>query len=93
MSRTEFGAYLKSLRGTRTLRHMEKTIGLSHTFLISLERGIDPRSGNERWPSNESLRKISVAYGVPFIELLIKSGQLTESEVREWRLAKHSDRT
>jgi transcriptional regulator with XRE-family HTH domain len=80
----EFGRYIKKLRGERSLREMEKIIGISHTYLATLEDGFDPRSKNTRWPSIETLRKIAKAYSVPVVHLMILIGYITESEVMEW---------
>jgi transcriptional regulator with XRE-family HTH domain len=80
----EFGKYIKSLRGKRSLREMGKVVGISHTYLSSLEDGFDPRSKNSRWPSIETLRKLAKAYSCSFIHLMILAGYLTESDVQEW---------
>lgn len=36
---------IRSLRGDESLRQASKRVGLSHNYLRTLEKGIDPRSG------------------------------------------------
>lgn len=70
----EFGEYLKELRGNRSLREMERITGLSHTYLSTLEKGVDPRSGNERKPTPDVIRKIADGLGVSYYALMEKAG-------------------
>lgn len=71
----EFGNFLRELRGKRSLREMERLTGLSHTYLSSLEKGVDPRSGKERKPTPEALKQISDAFPeVSYMSLLAKAG-------------------
>lgn len=79
-----FGTYLKSLRGKRSRREIERLSGVSHTHLGTIESGIDPRSGNKILPSSESLRKLAVVYKVSFIDLMILSGHMSHEEVSLW---------
>lgn len=44
----DFGKKLKELRGDQSIREASRNIGISHTYLDSLEKGIDPRTGKER---------------------------------------------
>lgn len=74
----EFGEYLKDLRGGKSLREMERITGLSHTYLSTLEKGVDPRSGKERKPTPDILKKLSEALDVPYIELMKKAGYIDE---------------
>lgn len=39
----ELGDYLRKLRGNRSLREIEKHTGVSHTYLRTIEKGVDPR--------------------------------------------------
>lgn len=73
---SEIGDYLREKRGKRSLREIEKLSGVSHTYLSSLEKGTDPRSGNEIIPSPEVLAKLSEALGVPYLILMDKAGHL-----------------
>jgi len=40
----ELGKYLKELRGEKSLREAAKQIGISHTYLDTIEKGFDKRS-------------------------------------------------
>ncbi|MGF9978702.1 helix-turn-helix transcriptional regulator [Viridibacillus arvi] len=42
----DFGVYLRKLRGERSLREMERITGVSHTYLRTIEKGVDPRNSN-----------------------------------------------
>lgn len=70
----EFGTFLRELRGNRSLREMQKITGLSHTYLSSLEKGVDPRSGKERKPTPAVLRKLSETLDVDYTSLMEKAG-------------------
>lgn len=73
----EFGEYLRELRGEKSLREMERITGLSHTYLSTLEKGVDPRSGKERKPTPEALKQISDAFpDVSYMDLLRKAGYI-----------------
>ena len=72
-----FPEKLNQLRGNRTFRELERITGLSHTYLATLEKGIDPRSGNERKPTPDVLRKLSETLNVDYIELMIAAGYIT----------------
>lgn len=41
----KFGSKIKELRGDVSLRNFAELIGVSHTYLASLENGVDKRSG------------------------------------------------
>lgn len=86
----EFGEYLRELRGDRSLREMERITGLSHTYLSTLEKGVDPRSGKERKPTPETLKKISETLNVPYEELMKKAGYIKSlgKRVEELRIEK-----
>lgn len=77
---TNFGDYLKELRGNRSLREMEKITGLSHTYLSTLEKGYDPRSKKKRHPTPEVLKKISNALNVNYFQLMKKAGYIKEED-------------
>lgn len=74
-----FGEYLKDLRGDRSLREMERITGLSHTYLSTLEKGVDPRSGKGRKPTPEILNKLSETLDVDYFELMQKAGYIEEN--------------
>ena len=66
----EFGKKIKELRGDKSIREASRGIGISHTYLDSLEKGVDPRSGKERKPTIEVLYKIAKYYNYDFVSLL-----------------------
>ena len=65
----DFGKKLKELRGNQSIREASRNIGISHTYLDSLEKGIDPRTGKERKPTIEVIHKLSKYYNVDFFDL------------------------
>ncbi|MBT2812797.1 helix-turn-helix transcriptional regulator [Staphylococcus coagulans] len=66
----EFGRKIKELRGNKSIREASQNIGISHTYLDSLEKGVDPRTGKERKPTIEVINKISLYYDYSFEELV-----------------------
>ncbi|MCY1594339.1 helix-turn-helix domain-containing protein [Staphylococcus pettenkoferi] len=66
----KFGKKLKMLRGQESIRQAAKGIGISHTYLDSLEKGFDPRTGKERKPTWEVINKIAKYYNYDFVELV-----------------------
>ncbi len=70
------GALLKKLRAGEPLRDAAARIGISHTYLNILEKGVDPRSGSAIKPSVETLQKLARAYGYPYEKLLGAAGYL-----------------
>jgi len=73
---SEFGDYLKKLRGKNSLRDVAEATRISHSYLGTLERGFDPRTNKERKPSFDVLKKLADHYGVEYLELLNKAGYL-----------------
>lgn len=74
----ELGEYLKKLRKEKglSIRKASEGIGISHTYLDSLEKGYDPRTKKERIPTPEVLGKISQFYDIPFFKLMDLSNQI-----------------
>ncbi|QTQ09332.1 helix-turn-helix transcriptional regulator [Macrococcoides canis] len=60
--------------GKKSIRESANEIGISHTYLSTLEKGIDPRSKNPIKPTLDVIEKISHAYNADSIELLEKAG-------------------
>lgn len=63
------GNYLRSIRGTTTLREFAAKCGISHTHLDSIEKGIDPRTKKPVSISIETLKIIADGLGVDFVFL------------------------
>jgi len=76
-----FGKFLESLRGSMSLREAARKSGLSHAYIrdLELERN---RSTNDRiTPSPDTLQKLSVAYGYPYMDLMMKAGHLVNMDL------------
>ncbi|MBV5158135.1 helix-turn-helix domain-containing protein [Staphylococcus epidermidis] len=71
---SDFGKKLKELRGDKSIREASRNIGISHTYLDSLEKGFDPRSGKERKPTIEVIHKIANYYDYNFLNLISLAG-------------------
>ena len=69
---------IRSLRGKESLRNAAKRIGISHTYLDTIEKGYDKRSGKEVKPTPETLKLISKAYNYPYKKLMIAAGYIDE---------------
>ncbi|SUM83885.1 helix-turn-helix domain-containing protein [Staphylococcus saprophyticus] len=84
----EFGEKIKELRGNQSLREAAKNIGISHTYLDSLEKGFDPRSGKERKPTSEIVGKLANYYNYSYFDLMKLAGNfvplrdLSEDEIK-----------
>ena len=76
------GDLLKELRGKESLRDASKRIGISHTYLDTLEKGFDKRSGSVVKPSPETLKMIAEAYNYDYEELMVKTGYIEAEEMR-----------
>lgn len=74
--RMRIGEYLKTVRGTLSLREAAAKSGLSHSYIHSLEKGKHPRTDEEILPSPDTLCKLSVAYNHPYHDLMQKAGYL-----------------
>ena len=59
-----------------SLREAGDLIGISHSYLSTLEKGIDPRTGSPIKPTTETLKLISKAYKIDYEELMIATGYL-----------------
>lgn len=70
----DFGNKLKELRGKQSIREASRNIGISHTYLDSLEKGFDPRTGKERKPTIDVINKISEYYNYDFFKLVNLAG-------------------
>jgi transcriptional regulator with XRE-family HTH domain len=80
---TRIGDFLKELRGKRSLRDIEKTSGVSYSYLRRIEKGIDPRSGKEFIPTPDTLKKLAKAYDCEYIDLMDIAGYLSDLSIVE----------
>lgn len=77
---TEIGDYIRTLRGKRSLREIERLSGVSNTYLSSIEKGRDPRTKSEIIPSPDILRKLAEPLGTTYEDLLQKAGYLNSMD-------------
>lgn len=80
-----------------SLREASARIGISHTYLSSIEKEYDPRTGNPVTPSPDSLLKICNAYNLPYrdTEQIFKSvneGDLIKFMIHQLRILRKTDR-
>lgn len=61
-----------------SLREAGNLIGISHSYLSTLEKGFDPRTGSPISPTPETLKLISKAYNIKYEELMKVAGYLKE---------------
>ena len=66
-NRQNVGDLLRSLRGERTLRQVEKDTGIANSYLSHLEQ-------NTRRPGAKTLARLAVYYAVPIQELFEAAG-------------------
>src|SRR5690625_670465 len=74
-----FGEYLKELRGSKSLREVHRATGVSHTYLSTLEKGFDPRTGNVRKPNPDILKRLADYYETDYKKLMALSGYIDQS--------------
>lgn len=76
----DIGKLLRELRGRESLREASKRIGISHTYLDTVEKGHDKRSGKPVKPTPETLKLISEAYNYSYNKLMILAGYIDEQQ-------------
>lgn len=87
----EFSKKIKHLRGKQSLREASKNIGISHTYLDSLEKGYDPRSGKERKPTPDVIGKLADYYQIEYMKLMELAGYYKLDEFNDDDLGEHLD--
>lgn len=70
---TGIGAYLRELRGTRSLREVYRRTGISDPYLSNIEKG-------HRRPGPRILQKLAAFYGVSLHDLLKRAGHLDDGD-------------
>lgn len=63
-----------------SLREAGNLIGISHSYLSTLEKGVDPRTNTPIKPSPETLKLISKAYNIDYHILMKAAGYLEETD-------------
>lgn len=80
---SDVGKVIKELRGKMSLREASEMIGISHTYLDTIEKGFDKRSGKQINPSPDTLRLISNAYRYSYVKLLKLAGYIDDVDDSE----------
>lgn len=80
---SEIGDLLRKLRGSQSLRKASEKIGISHTYLDTIEKGYDKRSGKPVKPTPETLKLIAKAYDYSYKKLMQLAGYIDETESKE----------
>lgn len=75
-----------------SLRDAAQLIGISHSYLSTLEKGIDPRNNKPVKPTPETLQLISSAYNYPYNDLMRMSGYLEKNKTEESVLTPKDER-
>ncbi|RDY67306.1 XRE family transcriptional regulator [Halobacillus trueperi] len=82
---SELGERLKDLRiqkRNESIREVSKKVGISHTYLSTLEKGYDPRTKKERKPTIEVIKNLSGYYRLStsdYLDLLVMAGYKEEA--------------
>lgn len=66
---SDFGKGIKKARGSESVRSAAKGIGVSHTYLKTLENRFDSRNGKNISPSAITMYKISRYYKIEISQL------------------------
>lgn len=77
----KLGDIIRGLRGKESLRDASKRIGISHTYLDTIEKGYDKRSGSPVNPTPDTLKLLSKAYNYPYQELMEVAGYIDEEKI------------
>lgn len=79
------GELIRNLRGKESLRDASKRIGISHTYLDTIEKGYDKRSGKHVNPTPETLKLISKAYNYDYEDLMLRAGYISKFSKKDER--------
>lgn len=75
-----------------SLRDAAKIIGISHSYLSTLEKGFEPRKNTPVKPTPETLQLISSAYDVPYETLMKFSGYLHGDTTASQKLSEKDEK-
>ena len=62
-----------------SLREAASKIGISHTYIANLEKGVDPKTGKKFEPTPAVLRKIANFYNISYMKLMFLCGYIDEA--------------
>lgn len=88
---TSVNQLIRNLRGDLSLREASGRVGISHTYLDTIEKGCDKRTGKEISPSPDTLKKLADAYHYPYKDLLVRAGYLHDEGVDELEIKNIKD--
>jgi transcriptional regulator with XRE-family HTH domain len=75
-----------------SLRDAAKLIGISHSYLSTLEKGVDPRNNLPVKPTPETLKLISKAYDVSYDFLMTLAGYYELNDSDDSLVIKHDEK-
>lgn len=75
-----------------SLRSAAEIIGISHSYLSTLEKGTDTRNNTPVKPTPETLQLISNAYGVSYEFLMKLAGYLIEDSAKKSELSEEEEK-
>ena len=65
-----------------SLREFSNYLGISHTYLDKLEKGIGNRDGNNIAPTVETLSKIADGLGIPLVDFMWQCGYFGSNSLK-----------
>lgn len=74
-----------------SLRNAAELMGISHSYLSTLEKGTDTRNNTPVKPTPETLQLISKAYGVSYEYLMRLTGYLAEDTAKAPKLSEKEE--
>lgn len=75
-----------------SLRNAAELIGISHSYLSTLEKGTDARNNTPVKPTPETLQLISKAYGISYEHLMKLTGYLIEDTAKPSELSEKEEK-
>ncbi len=78
------GSFVRKIRGTSSLREFARKIGISHTHLDTIEKGVDFRTGKRVSITLDTFGRLAIALNTSISELLqlaVKDGLLPENSL------------
>lgn len=82
----KLGQILKTTRDKKnmSLREFSEYLGISHTYLNKLEKGIGTRANNNISPTIDTVTKIAAALNISLIDFMWQCGYFDYSSVKEF---------
>lgn len=76
------GNFIRKIRGDLSLREFSEKIGISHTHLDNIEKGVDFRTGKRVSITLDTFGKLAIALNAPIadlLELAAKDGLISQN--------------